>query len=155
MMTSEKIEFLDATQDDLPEIISLLVDDELGKQREIKGNSLNPAYLAAFQEISSDKNNELIVGKKDRKVIAVLQVTYIPNLTLQGSKRALIEGVRVSSQLRGQGVGRKLFEFVFDRARKRGCKLMQLTTNKSRPDAYRFYENLGFNATHEGFKITL
>ena len=153
------IEFSIATQDDLPEIISLLADDELGRLREQKADELDPAYQTAFHEIASDQNNELIFGKLggrvDGKVIAVLQITYIPSLTLRGSKRAQIEGVRVSSQLRGQGMGRKLFDFAFDRAKKRGCKLVQLTTNKARPDAHRFYESLGLKPTHEGFKFAL
>nr|AIA18381.1 Acetyltransferase (GNAT) family [uncultured bacterium] len=155
MEAQEVIQFLNATQDDLSELISLLADDELGKVREQNAAEIDSAYQIAFQEITSDKNNELIVGKRNGKVIAVLQVTYIPGLTLRGSKRALIEGVRVSSQLRGQGTGRKLFYFAFEQAKKRGCKVVQLTTNKTRTDAHRFYESVGFKGTHEGFKFAL
>lgn len=155
-MTSNKtVQFSKACFDDLPAIITLLADDTLGQNRESATSTVAPEYIAAFNEISSDANNELIVGKIDNKVIAVLQITFIPNLTLKGTKRAQIEGVRVSSSLRGQGIGKHLFEYAFDCAKARGCKLVQLTTNKARPDAFRFYEGLGFKATHEGFKLNL
>ena len=147
--------FDDAMIEDIPEIVALLADDQLGSTRELVTEGLDPEYLNAFNEISADPNNELIVGKVGEEIVAVLQITYIPNLTLLGSKRAQIKGVRVSASLRGQGIGKKLFQYALDRARKKGCKLAQLTTNKSRPDAYRFYENLGFKATHEGFKLKL
>lgn len=145
--------FLEATLNDLSEIISLLMDDDLGSARE-NNSSLAP-YISAFNEISTDPNNELIVGKIEERVVAVLQLTYIPNLTLRGCKRVQIEGVRVASSVRGQGIGRKIFEFALDRAKAKGCKLAQLTTNKARVEAFRFYESLSFKATHEGFKLIL
>lgn len=149
------VEFGNAVVEDLPEIIFLLADDELGKSRELTAS--DPVYLDVFQEISADPNNELIVGKADGRVVAVLQVTYIPTLVQGGAKRALIEGVRVSSTMRGQGVGKKLFSYVLARAKGKGCKLAQLTTNKARSETgtFQFYETLGFKATHEGYKLWL
>lgn len=145
--------FLEATLKDLPEIINLLMDDDLGSTRE--DNSSLAHYISAFNEISSDSNNELIIGKIEDRVVALLQLTYIPNLTLKASKRVQIEGVRVASSFRGRRIGRKLFEFALDRAKLRGCQLAQLTTNKTQLDAFHFYESLSFKATHEGFKLPL
>ena len=85
----------------------------------------------------------------------VFQLTFIPNLTYQGGKRALIEGVRVAGAMRGQGVGRTMFRWAIERAREKGCRIVQLTTNKQRPDAIRFYESLGFESTHEGMKLMI
>jgi ribosomal protein S18 acetylase RimI-like enzyme len=150
-----KISFRTANVDDLHTIIRLLADDELGKTREAVQDKVSPEYQRAFEEIERLPNNELLVGVQDSTVIAVLQITYIPNLTLMGAKRAQIEGVRVSSSARGRGVGKLLFDFAFDRARKNGCMLVQLTTNKTRQDALRFYEKIGFIASHEGMKLTL
>lgn len=155
MTSKDTVIFGDARVEDLPDIVALLADDHLGSTRESVTEKLDADYFRAFNEISTDPNNNLVVGRVDGKVVAVLQITYIPNLTLRGSKRAQIEGVRVSSSLRGDGIGQKLFEYALNRARSNGCKLAQLTTNKSRSDAYRFYENLGFRATHEGFKLNL
>ena len=149
------IQFSIATEIDLPRIITLLSDDELGKSRENPALPLDPKYVQAFREISEDPNNELIIAKESESVVAVVQITYIPNLTLIGSKRAQIEGVRVSPSHRGKGIGRKLFSFVLNRAKERGCKLAQLTMNNSRPDAFHFYEAIGFKATHVGFKLPI
>ena len=144
-----------ATEIDLPQIINLLSEDELGKSRESVALPLDERYTQAFKEIANDPNNELIIAKDAGSVVAVLQVTYIPNLTLTGTKRAQIEGVRVSSTHRGKGIGRKLFSYTLSRAKEKGCKLAQLTTNNARPDAFRFYESLGFKPTHVGFKLPL
>ena len=155
MSNNDSVNFRVAVMYDLSEIVSLLADDDLGRTREILSRNVQEEYLLAFKEIECDPNNEIIVGVKENQVVAVLQLTYIPNLTLKGSKRALIEGVRVSTKFRGQGMGRLLFNYALDRARSRGCKLAQLTTNKERPDAIRFYETLGFKSSHEGMKLTL
>jgi hypothetical protein len=104
-----------ATINDLPEIIALLADDVLGQAREETSHASYADYLSAFNEIAADSNNELIVGKMDGIIVAVLQITYIPNLTLKGTKRAQIEGVRVSSLVRGVGIGKKLFEDLFEK----------------------------------------
>ena len=171
------LQFCVATEADLPAIVAMLADDTLGGKRETLGIAVDPAYYQAFAEISADPNNELIIGKMDgptaasgsgkliggtlnqsrdeNEVVAVLQLTYIPNLTLKGTKRVQIEGVRVSSAYRGQKIGQQLFDFALQRARDKGCKLAQLTTNEARADAARFYQNLGFRASHVGFKLNL
>ena len=152
------LQFRLATPTDLPIIVGLLVDDVLGEHREAAladVGKIDPAYQIAFDEIAADPSNELIVGVLNGKTVAVLQLTYIPNLTLRGQKRVLIEGVRVSSHCRGQKIGHRLFEFALTRARERGCRLAQLTTNKARPDAARFYAAFGFEETHVGFKLHL
>lgn len=149
------VHFRTASRTDLPQIVALLADDELGRTREAASAALAPEYLSAFDEIEADPNNELVVGVRAGEVLAVLQLTFIPNLTLKGSRRAQIEGVRVASNVRGQGLGQKLVEYAFERARARGCRLVQLTTNKTRVDAVRFYESLGFASTHEGMKLQL
>ena len=133
----------------------MLADDELGAERERFETPLPPAYLRAFDEIDADPNNELIVACIDDAVVGVLQLTIIPYLTHQGSRRALIEGVRVARAFRSAGIGKALFVWAIARARERGCRIVQLTTDKSRPDAKRFYEALGFVASHEGMKLRI
>lgn len=162
--------FRPATREDLPTLVALLADDELGARRERFTEPLPAAYFEAFEALDRDPHNELVVAAapgaegttgeeagegetgKDH-VVGMLQLTFIPYLTYQGGWRALIEGVRVASSHRGRGVGRRLFEWAIDRARQRGCHVVQLTTDKRRPDALRFYESLGFAATHEGMKL--
>lgn len=148
-------QFRRATRQDVPDIVRLLADDPLGAQRERYEQPLPAEYYRAFEAIETDPNNELIVAERDGDVVGVLQLTFIPYLTHQGSWRALIEGVRVSSALRGQGLGRSLLQWAIARARERGCRIVQLTTDRTRPDALRFYESLGFRATHEGLKLDL
>jgi GNAT superfamily N-acetyltransferase len=111
--------------------------------------------MRAFRAIDGDTNNELIVACRDGKAVGVLQLTFIPYLTYQGGWRALIEGVRVDSRTRSQGLGKALIEWAIARARERGCIMVQLTTDKTRADAKRFYEGLGFVASHEGMKLHL
>jgi len=147
--------FRRATAADLPAIVGMLADDVLGAKRERFETPLPASYLKAFEEIEADPNNELVVACLDDAVVGVLQLTIIPYLTHQGSRRALIEGVRVSSAHRGTGLGTRLFEWAIGRARERGCRMVQLTTDKARPDAKRFYEALGFVASHEGMKLVL
>ena len=147
--------FREATQADLPFLIDMLADDELGSQREDTSKPINQAYLSAFSHISSGPDNELVVVCVKNKIAGMLQLTFIPYLTHIGSWRCLIEGVRIHSDFRGQGLGTKLFEWAIHRAKKKGCNLVQLTSDKQRPNAIRFYENLGFKATHEGFKLKL
>jgi GNAT superfamily N-acetyltransferase len=146
-------QFRFATELDIPRIVELLVDDPLGATRESPDQPL--AYRAAFEAISSDPNNELVVAVDSEEVVGVFQLTFIPYLTHKGSWRMLIEGVRVARSTRAQGVGHTMIEWAIDRARQRNCRIVQLTTDKSRPDALRFYESLGFKATHEGMKLQL
>jgi GNAT superfamily N-acetyltransferase len=133
----------------------MLADDALGAQREKYGQPLPDSYYAAFEAITADANNELLTACLADRVVAVLQLTFIPYLTYGGSWRALIEGVRVDGSVRSHGVGRKLVERAIERARQRGCHLVQLTSDKTRADAIRFYESLGFVASHEGMKLHL
>ncbi len=147
--------FRPATYTDLPEIIDLLANDALGAKREDNRRPLNPRYEKAFAAIDADHNNQLIVVEANQNIIGVVQLTILPNLTYRGASRALIEGVRIHSEFRGQGLGRQIFEWAIEQAKCRGCHLVQLTSDKRRPDAIRFYESLGFKATHEGMKLVL
>ena len=133
----------------------MLADDTLGAARERLENPLPPQYVTAFGEIDRDPNNELVVACLGDMVVGVLQLTYIPSLSHLGARRALIEGVRVSSSHRSSGIGTKLFEWAIARSRERGCRMLQLTTDKRRTDTKRFYEALGFVASHEGMKLSL
>jgi GNAT superfamily N-acetyltransferase len=143
-----------ARREDLPRIVELLADDDLGRGREHPGEDLSP-YAEAFIAIDEDPRNELIVVEVEGEVIATLQLTFIPSLTHTGGERAQVEGVRVAAGSRSTGVGCQLLEWAISRAEKRGCKMVQLTTDKRRADARRFYEALGFGATHEGMKLKL
>lgn len=154
-MAESPLSFRRARLDDVPTIVRLLADDPLGARRERDETPLPDSYVRAFHEIDGDGNNELIVACRDERVVGVLQLTVIPGITYQGGRRALIEGVRVARGERSRGLGRALFEWAIARARERGCHMVQLTTDKSRPDALRFYEGLGFVASHEGMKLHL
>lgn len=147
--------FRSATRDDLPAIVRLLADDTLGSTRERYELPLPPSYLAAFHAIDTDPNNELVVTELDGQLVGTMQLTFIPSITYQGRWRALIEGVRIDSSVRSQGLGRCMFEWAIARARERDCHLLQLTTDKARPEALRFYQRLGFVASHEGMKLIL
>ncbi|WP_059174029.1 GNAT family N-acetyltransferase [Bacillus sp. FJAT-27445] len=150
-----EIRFRMATEKDLDSIVAMLADDVLGSKRERYEHPLPNSYIKAFEAIKSDPNNELIVACEGNKVIGVQQITFTPYLTHQGGWRATIEGVRTSASVRGKGVGTELIKWAIQRAEERGCHLVQLTTDKKRPDALRFYERLGFKATHEGLKLKL
>ena len=144
-----------ALRQDLAVIVRLLADDPLGATRERYADPLPDCYTSAFKAIEQDPRNELIVAERDGALVGCLQLTFIPGLTRQGGERAQIDGVRVARALRGQGLGRRLFEWAIARARKRGCHLVQLTTDKSRAEAHDFYKSLGFVASHEGMKLFL
>ena len=150
-----EILFRAAVRQDLPAIVHLLADDPLGAKRERYADPLPDCYRDAFEAIEQDPRNELIVAEREGAVVGCLQLTFIPGLARQGGERAQIESVRVARALRGQGLGRALFEWAIGRARERGCHLVQLTTDKSRPEAHQFYKSLGFVASHEGMKLIL
>ncbi|MDT8449435.1 MAG: GNAT family N-acetyltransferase [Wenzhouxiangellaceae bacterium] len=154
-MNETEIPFRPAQAGDLEAIVALLADDALGARREQPADPLPEAYRSAFEAIAADPNNELIVADDDGAVVAVLQLTFIPGLTRRGGWRAQIEGVRVASTHRSTGLGSRLVEHAVARARSRRCILVQLTTDKSRPRAIRFYKRLGFIASHEGMKRPL
>ncbi len=145
--------FREAVAADLDAIVEMLADDTLGQTRE--GSDDMSAYQVAFAAIAADPNNFLIVGEVDGQLRATAQLTIIPNLTFKGATRGQIEGVRVASSQRGEGTGRALIMHLVGLARSKGCRIVQLTTNKARPDAVRFYEGLGFEPTHEGMKLYL
>jgi GNAT superfamily N-acetyltransferase len=144
-----------AVREDVPIIVELLADDPLGAQREHATDPLPKAYYESFEAIDADPNQRLVVGEREGVIIATLQLTFLPYLTYTGGWRAIIEAVRVARSARGQGLGRKLFEWAIEEARQRRCHVVQLTTDKQRPDALAFYESLGFEATHEGMKLHL
>lgn len=132
----------------------MLADDDLGKLREDFHDPLPEKYYQAFANIDGDPNQELMVVENEKQeVIGTFQMSFIPYLTYQGGIRAQIEAVRIRKDVRGQGLGEKMFRWAIQRAQERKAHLLQLTTDKKRPDAFRFYENLGFKATHEGMKL--
>jgi ribosomal protein S18 acetylase RimI-like enzyme len=150
-----QLTFRRARREDVERIVEMLADDPLGAKRERYELPLPRAYLAAFEAIEADPNNDLEVACLDGRVVGVLQLTFIPYLTYQGGWRASIEGVRIDGKIRSAGLGRAMVEHAIARARDRGCHMVQLTTDKTRPDAKRFYEALGFVASHEGMKLHL
>jgi len=152
---SAGLTYRQANAGDLPLLIEMLADDTLGRRREDISQSVHPRYLEAFSSISEDENNELVVVEFEGDIVGMMQLTFIPYLTHTGSWRCLIEGVRVHSAYRARGFGATMFHWAIDRAKSRACSLVQLTSNKQRPDALRFYESLGFEATHEGFKLAI
>jgi ribosomal protein S18 acetylase RimI-like enzyme len=144
-----------ARREDVPGIVRLLADDPLGQKRERAVEPLPDAYWRAFEAIERDPNNRLVVLDDGGTVVGCLQLTFIPGLSHTGAERAQIEGVRIAASLRGQGAGKRLFEWAIQEARRHGSRLVQLTTDKSRADAQRFYLELGFRASHEGMKLDL
>jgi GNAT superfamily N-acetyltransferase len=145
-----------ATREDLPAIIGLLVNDPLGKTREAASGEYDfRPYETAFAAIDSDLAQVLVVATDGIEVVATMQLSFIPGLSRRGALRAQIEAVRVAASHRSRGLGAAMFEWVIDEARRRGCSIVQLTTDKTRADAHRFYERLGFTASHEGYKLQL
>jgi len=144
-----------ASLSDLAPIIGLLADDPLGNQRENASLPLDQCYLDAFDALERDENQMLVVSEYKNEIVGCLQLSFIPGLSRTGMWRAQIESVRVSASLRGRGHGKELIEWAIDEARKHQCRLVQLTTDKKRPDALRFYQGLGFTASHEGMKLSL
>lgn len=142
-----------ATADDLPHIVALLTDDAIGSGRETDAGE--PAYRHAFDEITADPRQRLVVGEHDGQVVATLQLTLIPGLSRRGARRALIEAVRVRADQRNAGLGRELLTWAIEQARAEGCALVQLTSDARRVDARRFYVSLGFEPSHVGFKMLL
>ena len=145
-----------ATRDDVEAIVAMIADDPFGSKREKYELPLPKTYLEAFERINADENQELMVVRNQATgVIGTFQMTFIPYLTYQGGIRAQIEGVRVHKKYRGTGIGTFIFDWAIRRAKERNAHLLQLTTDKQRPDAIRFYESLGFEASHEGMKLHL
>lgn len=162
--------FRPARAADLPAIVAMLADDMLGAAREAPGSeglggeglgveglagAADPAYAAAFDAIEADPNETLIVAEQGGAVAGCLQLGFIPGLSRRGAWRGQIEGVRVAASARGQGLGRAMILWAVAQCRARGCAIVQLTTDKRRHDAHRFYESLGFARSHEGMKLSL
>ena len=145
-----------STVDDVPAVVALLHDDELGAAREsVSAPDLRVVYRRAFEEIDADPNQLLVVADLDGDVVGTMQLTYVPGLSRQGATRAIIESVRVAGSDRGRGIGAELIAWAIAAAREHGAVLVQLTSDRSRVDAHRFYERLGFTASHVGFKLQL
>lgn len=151
----ESIAFRSARAADLPAIVGLLADDPVGRLREDATEPLAAAYRDAFAAIAADPNQLLAVVMERDRVIGTLQITFIPGLSRTGMWRGQIEGVRIAAGHRGAGLGRQAFEWAIGECRARGCGLVQLTTDRERPEAHRFYEQLGFTASHVGYKKSL
>jgi len=151
----ENVTIRRAGASDLAAIIALLADDELGRSREDVSIPLNSNYVAAFHAIQADPHQLLVVAVHREHVVGTLQLSFIPGLARIGAWRGQIEAVRITADHRRIGLGRNLVEWAIAQCRERGCQLVQLTTDKCRLDARRFYERLGFAATHEGYKVLL
>jgi GNAT superfamily N-acetyltransferase len=149
------ITFRLARRNDVSAIVRMLAEDELGTQRERFEMPLPQVYYEAFEAIDRDANHELSVAEVDGEVIGTLHLMFLPSISYQGGIRAQVESVRVMQRLRGQGIGAEMMKWAIERARQRGCHLMQLTSHKSRTDAHRFYKRLGFTKSHVGMKKKL
>ena len=146
--------FRKATKNDISAIVEMIADDELGRTREDFQIPLPKAYYSAFNNINTDNNQELIVVEnKKLEVIGTLQLSFIQYLTYRGGIRAQIEAVRVRKDQRGKGLGEKMFNWAIKRAKEKKAHVLQLTTDKKRPQAIKFYQKLGFKDSHEGMKM--
>ena len=147
--------FRTATRNDLPAMIAMIADDQLGRVREDARLPLDQRYVDAFATIERDPNQLLVVVEQAGVVIGCFQITFIPGISRRGAWRGQIESVRVARAKRGAGIGTAMFKWAIAECRRRGCNLVQLYTDKSRSDAHRFYERLRFKASHEGMKLAL
>ncbi len=142
-----------ATRDDVAAVVALLADDPLGAAREDLDDP--GTYDAAYDRVVADRGQHLVVAERDGTVVGTLQLSIIPGLSRRGATRSIIEGVRIARDERGSGLGTELVTWAVDESRRLGCTLVQLTSDASRTDARRFYERLGFTASHVGFKLQL
>ncbi|MGW2636463.1 GNAT family N-acetyltransferase [Streptomyces sp. NPDC001348] len=149
----DHLEIRAAVADDIPVIVGMLADDPLGAERE-SPDDLSP-YVTALKRIDADPNQILVVAEREGRVVGTLQLTIIPGLSRRGATRSIIEGVRIHAEERGSGLGTRLIEWAIDESRRLDCRLVQLTSDNTRSDAHRFYERLGFTASHVGFKLQL
>jgi GNAT superfamily N-acetyltransferase len=154
-MQFNKLENREATRADLPAIVRMLMQDRLGSAREQFGDPLPEAYYQAFDQIEADPNNILLVSVLEDRVVGTLQLTFTASLSYRGGLRATVESVRTDESLRGQGIGTMLMRHAIELAKRKGCVLIQLSTHNTRKDAQRFYERLGFVASHVGMKLQL
>jgi len=154
-MTPQDALFRLATLADLPPIVQMLADDHLGNQRERVESPLPASYYSAFEQITKDPNHELIVAEQNGQVMGTLHLIFLPSVSYQGGLRAQVESVRIDKRFQSQGIGSEMMKWAMERARRRGAHVVQLTTHKSRLDAHRFYERLGFKGSHLGMKLNL
>ena len=147
------LEIRAAVTEDVPAIVGMLADDPLGSQRE-SPDDLTP-YLAALDRLAADPNQHLVVAVREGRVVGTLQLTIVPGLSRKGATRSIIEAVRIHADERGSGLGTQLIEWAIAESRRQDCQLVQLTSDVTRTDAHRFYERLGFTASHVGFKLSL
>lgn len=150
-----RLTYRDATAADLGFIVRLIVDDNVAPSADLPDQPDHPRYLAAFQAISADPNQLLIMAEYEWLPVGTMQLTFIPGINRLGEFRCLIEAVHISPSHRNLGLGGEMIGWAIEQARARGCGLVQLTSNKKRLDAHRFYERLGFSKSHEGFKLAL
>jgi GNAT superfamily N-acetyltransferase len=154
-MTPQQFLFRLARRADLPSIVRMLADDDLGSQREKIEDPLHESYYSAFEQIDHDPNHELIVAERNGEVIGTLHLMFLPSISFQGGLRAQVESVRVDKRFQSQGIGSQMMKWSMERAKQRGAHVVQLTTHKTRLDAHRFYERLGFKGSHLGMKLSL
>ncbi|KOU06213.1 GNAT family N-acetyltransferase [Streptomyces californicus] len=147
------LEIRPVTADDLASVVAMLADDPLGAQRE-SPDDLTP-YEEALQRLTDDPNQHVVVAVREGRVVGTLQLTIVPGLSRRGATRSIIEGVRIHGDERGSGLGTQLIQWAVDESRRQDCRLVQLTSDVTREDAHRFYERLGFTASHLGFKLAL
>ncbi|MEV5850034.1 GNAT family N-acetyltransferase [Streptomyces sp. NPDC051985] len=147
------LEIRAAVAEDIPAIVGMLADDPLGARRE-SPDDLAP-YLSALERLSADPRQRLVVAVREGRVVGTLQLSIIPGLSRRGATRSIIEAVRIHADERGGGLGTRFIEWAIDESRSEGCQLVQLTSDQSRTDAHRFYERLGFTASHVGFKLEI
>ena len=145
----------DAAVGDISAVVALLADDEMGRMREDASPDLHSGYIHAFAAIAADPNQRLLVAEQDGAIVGTFQLSFLPGLSFRGAWRGQIEAVRIAAHLRGQGLGREMIQWAIDRCRERGCRMVQLTTHKSRERAHAFYERLGFEPSHVGMKLHL
>lgn len=155
MKNNDAVEFRFATIDDLSSMVELLNEDILGSQRERIDTESRTRYESAFHAIQEQEGNQILLGVLNGEIVAMLQLTFIPGLAHQGGRRAQIEAVRVKGMVRGQGIGKLLFEKAIEMSTQAGCVMVQLTTDRRREDAIRFYESMGFTPTHWGMKLPI
>jgi GNAT superfamily N-acetyltransferase len=144
-----------ARRADLPSIVRMLADDDLGSQREQYEHPLPESYYLAFEQIEDDPNHELIVAERNGEVIGTLHLMFLPSISFQGGLRAQVESVRVDKRFQSQGIGSEMMKWTMERAKQRGAHVVQLTTHQTRVDAHRFYEKLGFKKSHVGMKMNI
>jgi GNAT superfamily N-acetyltransferase len=150
-----ELNFRRATEADVPAIVRLLADDMLGASREILSAESHPQYLNAFRAVDADANQFLRVVEDGTHIVGTMQLTFIAGLARGGLKRGLMEAVRIASNRRGEKIGEAMIGWAIEKCRSEGCGIVQLTTDKSRTDAHRFYDRLGFEASHLGYKMML